>query len=63
MKINKQVKNNLEGQDGNSIAILTTWRRQAIREGWDNIEIKYVLDKAAEGDYYHLLNVIQTYSY
>ena len=63
MNINKQVRNNLEGQDGNAMEIMSNWRKQAITEGWTTPEIKHVLDKAIDGDYYHMLNVIQTYSH
>jgi len=32
------------------------FRKQALREGWTPGEIKYILDEARSGDYYHLVD-------
>lgn len=65
MKITKQVRNDLrdqvDGEDRN--AVINTWTRKAIEEGWNGLEIKHVLSKTHAGDFYHLLGVIQQYSY
>ena len=64
MKITKQVRNDLrdqvEGNDRN--AVIATWKRKAIKAGWNGLEIKHVINKTHTGDFYHLLGVIQQYS-
>jgi hypothetical protein len=49
---------NLVGVDGNAFAVMGTFRRQAVKEGWKQEEIQKVLDEAMSGDYNHLLCTI-----
>ena len=59
--VNKTVKLDLVGVNGNAFAIMGVFQRQAQREGWTQDEIKQVLDEAKSSDYYHLLCTISDY--
>ena len=53
--LNKRVKLELCGMDGNAYNLLGQFQRQARREKWTPEEIKLVLDECMSGDYQHLL--------
>jgi len=53
--VDKKVKLELVGLDGNAFFLLGAFQKQARREGWTPEEIKAVLDEARSGDYDHLL--------
>jgi hypothetical protein len=55
----KKVKLKLVGIDGNAFSIMGAFRSAAIKQGWTSQEVNSVIDKAMEGDYYHLLKTIQ----
>ena len=53
--VDKKVKLNLVGIDGNAFALMGAFQQQARREGWTKEEIKLVLDKCMSGNYDELL--------
>ena len=53
--MNKKVKLQLVGLDGNAFSLMGAFSKQARREGWTKEEIKGVLDECMTGDYDHLL--------
>lgn len=55
MIVNKKVKLQLEGLDGNAFFLMTAFSRQAKREGWKQEEIDAVLAECKSADYTHLL--------
>ena len=55
MIVNKRVKLELVGLDGNAFNLLGQFARQARHEGWTQEEIDKVRDEAMNGDYDHLL--------
>ena len=59
--INKKVKSNLVGLDGNAFNLMGKFQIQAKKEGWDQDEISYVIDKCMSGDYDNLLRTLMTY--
>lgn len=59
--MDKKVKLELIGMDGNAFNLLGAFRRQAKREGWSDKEIKEVTDEAESGDYDHLLFTLGEY--
>lgn len=59
--INKKVKLNLVGLDGNAFSLMGAFSKQARREGWDNDEISYVTHKCMSGDYDNLLRTLMEY--
>ena len=59
--VNKKVKLNLVGLDGNAFALLGAFQAQARKEGWTAEEIKEVQKKAMSGDYDHLLCTLMEY--
>ena len=58
-KTNIKVK--LVGEDGNAFAIMGNFQRAARKEGWTQMEIETVLEKARSSDYDHLLATIQAH--
>jgi len=54
----KKVNLELVGLDGNAFALMGAFRRQARKEGWNQEEIKEVLDECMSGDYDHLLSTL-----
>lgn len=53
--VNKKVKLELVGLDGNAFFLMGAFQRQAQREKWASEEIKKVLDECQSSDYNHLL--------
>ena len=53
--MNKKIKLDLVGLNGNAFALMGAFQRQAQREGWTKDEIKTVLDKCTSGDYDNLI--------
>lgn len=53
--MNKKVKLDLVGLDGNAFALMGAFQKQARREGWTKDEIKVVIDKCTSGDYDNLI--------
>ena len=53
--MDKKVKLELVGLDGNAFALMGSFSRQACREGWTKAEIDEVLTECKSGDYDHLL--------
>lgn len=53
--INKKVKLNLEGVDGNAFVLMGAFSRAARHQGWSESDIKSVLDDAKSSDYDHLV--------
>ena len=60
-KLKVDVLDNPKGQNGNAIALLQVFRKQAKREGWTKDEIQEVTDEAKDGDYDHLIRTLQSY--
>ena len=56
--MNKKVKLELVGLDGNAFMVMGAFQRAARRQGWTSEEIKSVLDECMSGDYDHLLATI-----
>ena len=57
-KVEKRIKLQLVGLDGNAFALMGAFQRQARREKWTAEEIDAVLEDARSGDYNHLLGVL-----
>lgn len=57
----KKIKLNLIGLDGNAFSLMGAFQRQARREGWNDDEIKNVIDEAKKGDYSHLLMTLDSH--
>jgi hypothetical protein len=53
--MDKKIKLDLVGLDGNAFALMGAFQKQAQREGWTKDEIKIVLDKCTSGDYDNLI--------
>ena len=56
--MNKKVKMELIGIDGNAFVILGLFARKAKQQGWSKEEINLVMDEARSGDYHHALRTI-----
>lgn len=52
------VKLNLVGKDGNAFALLSLFRRTALKQGFTNEQIEPVLKEAQRSEYYHLLSTL-----
>ena len=61
MVINKKVKLELIGLDGNAFALMGAFERQARHEKWSAEEIDNILNECTSGDYNHLLNTLMEY--
>lgn len=61
MILNKTVKLQLVGLDGNAHSLMGAFRRRAQREGWSKEEIDAVLKECRSGDYDHLLQTLITH--
>lgn len=59
--INKKIKLNLVGLDGNAFNLMGKFQVQAKKEGWDADEISYVVEKCMSGNYDNLLCVLMNY--
>ena len=55
MIVNKKVKLQLVGLDGNAFVLMGVFHTAARRQGWTKEEIKSVLDECKTVDYDHLL--------
>ena len=62
MQINKKVKLELVGLDGNAFCLMSAFQRQARKEGWTQEEISFVLNECKAGDYDHLLQTLLKYT-
>ena len=60
--INKKVKLELVGLDGNAFALMGAFGKAARRQGWSKEEIKKVLDEARSRNYDHLLHTLMVHS-
>lgn len=56
--LDKKVKLQLVGLDGNAFSLLGAFRTQARKEKWTQEEIDEVLNEAMSGDYNNLLCVL-----
>ena len=61
MKVNKKIKLNLVGIDGNAFSVMGAFSSRAKKEGWTKEERDIVLDDATSKDYNHLLYTIMSY--
>ena len=59
--VDKKVKMELVGLDGNAFALLGAFQKNACRQGWSPEEIKKVMDEARSGDYDHLLVTLDSH--
>jgi protoheme ferro-lyase len=57
----KTVNLSLVGLDGNAFSLMGAFQSQARKEHWTEEAIKEVLDEAKEGDYNHLLVVLDSH--
>jgi hypothetical protein len=55
MIVNKKVKLQLAGRDGNAFFLMAAFSHQAKREGWKREEIDAVLAECKKANYEHLL--------
>jgi hypothetical protein len=55
VKVNKKVKLDLVGLNGNAVSLMGAFQRQARREKWTPVEIETVLTECQSGDYDHLV--------
>lgn len=55
MIVEKKVKMELVGLDGNAFSLMGHFQRNARRQGWTKDEIDSVLNECKSGDYDHLL--------
>jgi len=62
MIVDKRVKLNMVGLDGNAFYVMGAFKRQAEKEKWTQEEIKKVLDEAMSSDYNHLLVTIMEHT-
>jgi hypothetical protein len=58
MVVEKKVKLNLVGVNGNAFAVMGVFSNAARRQGWTKEEIDKVLNEAMSSDYNHLLATI-----
>ena len=61
MTINKKVKLQLVGLDGNAYSLMGAFSQQARLEQWTKEEIDSVLKDAMSSDYDHLVGVLVKY--
>lgn len=59
--IDKSIKLDLTGLNGNAFALMGAFQKQARREGWTPEEIKAVLDEAKSHDYDYLRFVLSNH--
>lgn len=57
-KIDKKVKIELAGLNGNAFFLMGIFSKNAVKQGWTPEEIKTVMDEAMSSDYDHLLQVL-----
>lgn len=58
MVINKKVKLELVGLNGNAFCLMGAFSAQAKREGWTRDEIDAVLTECKKSDYDHLVSTL-----
>lgn len=56
--MDKKVKLDLVGLDGNAFSLLGGFSRAARKQGWKQPEIDSVINEAKSGDYDHLLQTL-----
>ena len=56
--VNKTVKLNLIGLDGNAFNLMGKFQQSARRQGWTSEEIKLVMDECQSSDYDHLIKTL-----
>ena len=59
--LNKTVKLNLVGLNGNAYNLMAQFQNQARREKWTEEEVSIVLNECKSGDYDHLLGTLIEY--
>lgn len=59
--VNKTVKLDLVGLNGNAYNLMGHFQRAASNQGWTKSEIEKVLKEAMSSDYNHLVATLQTY--
>jgi len=59
--IDKSVRLDLVGVNGNAFAIMGAFQRQAKKEGWSKQEINAVLKEAKSRDYDYVITTIQNH--
>ncbi len=60
--VEKKVKLELVGINGNAFALMGAFQQAARRQGWSKEEIDCVLDECQSGDYNHLLCTLMNYT-
>ncbi len=60
--IDKVVKMNLVGLDGNAFSLMGSFQKNARRQGWTKEEIDFVIQKCMSGDYNNLLSTLMDYT-
>lgn len=58
----KKVKINLVGLNGNAFSLIGTWSEEAKKQGFDEDQIKEVVNDATSRDYDHLLRTLIAHS-
>lgn len=61
MIVDKKIKLNLVGIDGNAFSVMGAFSKQARKEGWTMEEVEEVLTEAQISDYNHLLHTIMSH--
>ena len=59
--VNKTVKLNLVGLDGNAFSLMGAFQQKARRQGWEKDEIDIILKECMSGDYDNLLRTLTNY--
>jgi hypothetical protein len=60
--VKARVNLKLVGLDGNAFFLLGTFKRAALKQGWEPGEVKAVMTEATSGDYDHLLQTMLHFS-
>jgi len=56
--VDKTVKLELVGLDGNAFSLMGAFQKEAHKQGWTKTEIDVVLDECMKNDYDHLLCIL-----
>jgi len=62
MTVNKKVKMELVGLNGNAFSIMEAFQREAKKQDWSKEEIDEVFEEAKSGDYDNLLRTFMEYT-
>lgn len=62
MVVDKKVKLELVGRDGNAFSLMGAFSRAARKQGWAKEEIDLVLKECQSGDYDNLLCVLMDHT-